>query len=222
MAVARGSIGIASASVSASTVTVTNPGYVSGTLLIAQVSWASTATITSPGSGFTLYDNVVTGTGNSKSAVYWKIAGGSEPGTYVWTMSAGSSFAAVAIRDYTGFDAAANPPLSGIVNAVGANSTTLSWPAITRSGVGAIVCTGTLVSSRTPGAAPANYTDQQTTFPWRIFFFDRMDAPDGANATFNRTLDSGSGGHSLLRFLITEDPATVGGDAGAKIPLLLS
>lgn len=201
MAVGRGSIGVAWASVSGTTVTVTNPGYVTGTLLVAHVCWASTATITGTPSDWNILSGTpFTGNTNSKYAVYWKVATGSEPGTYVWTMSASNSFAGVVMRDYTAADP--TTPLTGLVTTSTANSTTPAWPAIDRTGTGAIVCVGSQVSSRTPSTIPSFYTDQQATWPWRVYMFDRMDAPTGTNAGFTRTLDSGSGGSATGRYLI--------------------
>jgi hypothetical protein len=187
------------------------------------VAWFSTATITAVPSGFTQVGTVITGATAAKLAIYQKVAGGSEPATYDVTMSATSSFARSVIMPYTGMDPAGF--VTGVVATQNAaTSLTLTWPAITRTGVGTIVCVGVQVSSRTPSAPPAGYTDQYTTVPRGHYYFDRLDAPDGANGTFNRTLDNSSGGHATARFLIVEAPVIPPdpGGVAAQVPLLLS
>lgn len=203
MAMDRGSGGAAAASASGTTITVTNPGYSEGDGLLAVLFWGTSATISGTPTGFTLVpDSALSLSTNVRCAVYQKIATGSEPSTYVFTMSATGSFGRCVIRDYT------NPEptgfASGVVSTTGTNSTTLTWPSITRDGEGPIVCFGSQATARTPSAAPTGYTDQYTTTPRFGYFFDRMDAPDGSNSFFSRTLDNGSGGHALGRLVLVE------------------
>lgn len=78
----------------ATTVTVTKPsGTVSGDLLVAHIaSVQGVVTDWTAPTGWTLINKSNVGITNpTTSAVYWKIAGGSEPADYTWTWLVGSS-----------------------------------------------------------------------------------------------------------------------------------
>lgn len=82
---------------SATTLTVTMPAGISaGDLLLAHVSIGVNRTITAPsGGGWNLvYDSLNV----HRCATYWKIAGGSEPASYDWTLDVGTTWNASALR----------------------------------------------------------------------------------------------------------------------------
>lgn len=203
---ARGTIGAAIAGVSGTTVTLANPGYVPGTGVLAIVGWGNNATITGVPSGWTLVGSVSTWTTTGRLAVYKKIIAADEPSQWVWTFSATSTFAQVLTCDYVNVGEAVADG-SSIVFSSGANSLTLTWPAITLANTRTIVSYGAQGSSRTPSAPPAGYTDRYTVVPRRMYAFDRVVAAAGVHAAFNRTLDNGSGGHGLARLVLVDGTA---------------
>jgi hypothetical protein len=84
---------------SGTTITVTMPsGIVGGNLLVVGISFAYMRTISGVPSGWTLFRNDTDPSTEHRFATYYKVAGSSEPGSYDWTLSAGTNFNASAIR----------------------------------------------------------------------------------------------------------------------------
>jgi hypothetical protein len=116
-----------------STVTVTAPSSItSGNLLVAEVTYNSTVTITPP-SGWTLYQTIAATSGSPVVSIYWKIATGSEPGTYVFTPSSSASVALVSMLNISGTNT--TTPFNGYFTS---NTTTASVTAGSSSGTPSI------------------------------------------------------------------------------------
>ena len=96
-----------SAVASGGTLTITKPsGTAANDVLIASVAVAPSSVAISPPSGWTLVrrmDNA--GPTSNSLAVYYKVAGGSEPASYAWSVS-GASFSVGGVQGFTGVDPA--------------------------------------------------------------------------------------------------------------------
>lgn len=135
-------------------------GVVTGDLMLAWLFWrSSTATITAtPSAGWNFVRGPDTAGANTATAVYWKIADGSDtPGsTYVWTISA-SLTNAVGIARISGHNAAIPIDTTNHFGDTG-TATSHSFPQVTTSGgnrllvwcsasgVGAATSTGSVAS----------------------------------------------------------------------------
>ena len=86
------------------TVTVTAPSSITaGNLLVAEATYNSSETITPP-PGWALYQTNPATAGSPVISIYWKIATGSEPGTYVFTPSSSSSVVLVSMLNVSGIN----------------------------------------------------------------------------------------------------------------------
>ncbi len=87
-------------------VTVAVPaGTASGHVMVASIAVRpSTISITAP-AGWTLRDETLQTAGNSsRMATYYRVAGGSEPASYTWTLSAGNTGVSGGIATFSGVD----------------------------------------------------------------------------------------------------------------------
>ena len=96
-------IAFRSAANAASTTCNAPSSVASGDILVAWVLDEGNHTITPP-SGWTQIDNFLLSSSTViRQAAFWKLAGGSEPSTYTWTIT-GSTYTEVDIAAYTGVD----------------------------------------------------------------------------------------------------------------------
>lgn len=151
-------------------------GVVSGDLLHAQVSFydsGSAPTITPP-SGWTLQSsgNGDTGAGSSWIRTYRKVAGGSEPTSYTWTIS-GSPYTDIAILRYDGQDAT-TPYDTGSGN--GGNNTAPTGTGIDLAAANELVTWGLTGYDQTSVTLPGSFTQRAS---W-----------DGVNRVADRTFAS--------------------------------
>jgi serine protease AprX len=113
-------------------------GVAAGDFLVAQVAYSASGTIDAP-VGWTTIDVVTHPTKSIMQGLYWRIASGTEPASYSFTLSSGASdTAAGAIAVYTDIDAT-NP-----IDAVTAQSgtlTSLEAPSVTSTVSGATLLT---------------------------------------------------------------------------------
>ena len=124
----------ASATTTGATLTITKPaGVVANDVLIASVGVTPSSTTITPPAGWTLVRRIDNAGATSNSlAVYYKVAGGSEPASYDWGVS-GVAFAVGGIQAFSGVDTAdpidiengqATPSATGHA----APSVTTPWP----------------------------------------------------------------------------------------------
>ncbi len=118
---------IATTSTTVTSIAVPKPaGTVSGDFLLADISERGTPTITPP-SGWTLLNSTASGT-TVTDAVYYKVAGSSEPASYTFSFSTATS-ATGAIMGYVGVDTTNPIDTSGVVTDT--NVTSHTAPAVT-------------------------------------------------------------------------------------------
>jgi hypothetical protein len=103
-------------------------GLQSGDIRVSEVAARGTASITAP-AGWVLIRTDVSGTPQTQSA-YYKVATGSEPTNYTWTLSS-SEAAAGGILAYTGVDA--QSPIDAQGGQSNSKSTSITAPSITTS-----------------------------------------------------------------------------------------
>lgn len=99
------------ATASGGTITVLTPaGTVSGDVLLASIAVVSiTSTVATP-AGWTLVQNTPQSSGNkTRLYTFYRVAGGSEPGSYAWTFSGANSGAVAALASFSGADISASP-----------------------------------------------------------------------------------------------------------------
>lgn len=146
-------------------------------LACASVSLATAAAVGTPtgGATWTLLDSLDGGSGSIHTKIWWKVAGGSEPANYAFTMSSSSS-ASVAVLAIQG--AGSNTPLE-------ASST---------AGSGANVSTPTLTPTSTDDLEVriASATDFVDAFTWTAPATYTQRANLGTLAVATKELSSGS------------------------------
>jgi len=108
-------------------------GVASGDIMVATVVWFDSLGLTvTPPSGWTLFSTaeftVFTPGGPVHSKLYWKLAGGSEPADYTWTISAGP-YTEVGILAYSGVDN--TTPIDASASDIGEGGGTVTPPSIT-------------------------------------------------------------------------------------------
>ena len=148
----------ASATTTGATLTITKPtGTAANDVLIASIAVTpSTATITPP-SGWTLVrrtDNA--GPTSNSLAVYSKVAGGSEPASYAWTLS-GSSFTTGGVQAFTGINT--TTPIDVENGQTTASATTHATPSITTSTANSIIVTSHAFASGATWTPPSGMTE---------------------------------------------------------------
>jgi MSHA biogenesis protein MshQ len=145
---AMGAVPIKPASTSPPTGSITIPvpsGTVQNDVMIASIGVRPSSTSITAPSGWTLVRRTNNGSGNSNSlAVYRRVAGSSEPGSYTWTLS-GDTFSAGGMQSFYGIDTA-NPV--NIENGQTTGSGTAhATPSVTTTVANAIVVTSHTYSS---------------------------------------------------------------------------
>lgn len=199
------SVGKVGTSTGSTSVTITKPAdLVSGMLLITGLQFlsGSNATITPPASGgWTLINRTNNGT-VSGMAAYWKLATGSEPASYVWSIAGESGF----IGFMTSFaNINTTTPLDGTA-AGQANNATVSFatPAMTTTVANAVVVSvhGANTGNKT-FTPPAGMTEIKD-FTSGIFSGQSMSAAwvaqasAGTTGTKTATISSSSTGNSII------------------------
>lgn len=177
---------------SGTTITVSKPtGTVDGDVLIGMISVraSSSPTITAP-SGWTLVGSALTSS-STTTAVYYRVAGTSEPTSYQWTSDLAITDAVGLILRYTP-SAPTTPP--GTIDASGMGS--IASPAVAPS----VTATGNndrliaLFSSGTPGSVPTGMTERAAIDGGNsgAWVYDQLLTADGDTGTRTWT-GSGSG-----------------------------
>jgi hypothetical protein len=111
------------------TMAISKPsGTASGQVMVASVSWASSAAMTPP-SGWTLVADTSAAAGSVRQATYVKVAGASEPTSYTFTWSTRPN-ASGGITTYSGVNATV--PVDASADATGASGNPVA-PAVTTS-----------------------------------------------------------------------------------------
>jgi hypothetical protein len=144
----------------ATTIVIPKPaGVVAGDAMLAAVAFRGNPTITPP-AGWTLVRQDVNGN-THRQAVFVKVAGGSEPASYTFTLSSAQS-AAGGIVAYSGVDQAS--PVDAHGGQINTSSTSATAPSITTTGpdrmVVAFYATPNLTTFTSPGGMTERY-DQQ-------------------------------------------------------------
>ncbi len=185
------------------TVVITKPsGTADGDVLLAIIS-ANSNTPTAPDGSWTSMGTVLL-TAGSRSAAWYKVAGGSEPSSYTFTTS-GSSFHAAQMAAYSGVDAAvidATVPTPTTVT-----STSVAAPTITTATTAAmLVCMyGALLTGAFSQPTGMTERGDATT----TLFTSSLDeeARPTAGATGTRTSSFSGGSTGLAGFTIALKPA---------------
>jgi MSHA biogenesis protein MshQ len=139
--------------------TINKPtGTVANDVMIASIGVQPSTTTITPPAGWTLVRRMDNATGNTNSlAIYSKVAGGAEPGSYMWTLS-GFTHAVGGIQSFSGVDTASpidTPTGEGGQTTV--SGTSHSTPNVTTTVANTMLVTShTFASSRTwtPPAGP--------------------------------------------------------------------
>ena len=148
----------ASSAANATTNSVNIPrpaGLVAGDAMLATIATRGGPTITPP-AGWTLVRQDVSGT-TMRQAVFVRIAGASEPTTYVFTLSSSQS-AAGGIVAYSGVDPTG--PIDAHGGGVNASSTSITAPSITTTGPGAMLVGLFGIAQLTTQTPPAGMTER--------------------------------------------------------------
>jgi hypothetical protein len=178
--------------------TIARPsGVVAGDVLIAQVANRGMGTVATAPPGWTVVRTDLSGASGAsvRSTVYWRVATGSEPASYTWTLSE-SAHIAGGIAAYTGVSTASPVDVAGgrVGSSITATTpqvtttvagtrlvhlfvkrqeilptpsgTSLRWALVSGSGAQHIGATGVDEGFAGPGTTPARSTSGSTTFEW--------------------------------------------------------
>ena len=148
----------ASATTTGATLTITKPsGTATNDVLVASIAVTpSTATITPP-SGWTLVRRVNNAGPTSNSlAVYYKVAGASEPASYAWGISA-SSFTVGGIQGFSGIDTAS--PIDTEAGQSTPSSLTHTAPGITTIAANSMLVASHAFASSQSWTPPSGMTE---------------------------------------------------------------
>lgn len=150
----------AAASAVSSNTTLTIPvpaGTVAGDFMIASVGFRpNTLTATAP-AGWTLLRRTNNAAGSANSlAVYYRVAGGSEPASYNWTFSAGAAGAAGGIQSFAGVNV--SDPIDVENGQTTASNTSHVAPSVTTTTANTMIVTTHSISSGTTWTPPAGMT----------------------------------------------------------------
>src|SRR5581483_3978296 len=147
-----------SAVASSGTLTITKPtGTAANDVLVASVAVTPSSVAITPPSGWTLVrrtDNA--GPTSTSLAVYYKVAGASEPTSYAWGMS-GASFGVGGIQGFTGVDTA--NPINIEDGQSTPSSTTHATPSITTTVANAMLVTSHAFASSSSWTPPSGMTE---------------------------------------------------------------
>jgi RHS repeat-associated protein len=157
----------ASATTTGATLTLTKPtGVVANDVLIASIGLTPSSVAISPPAGWTLVrrtDNA--GPTSNSLAVYYKVAGASEPASYAWGVS-GAAFTVGGVQAFTGVDTAT--PIDVENGQATPAATTHATPGVTTTLANTMLVTAHAFASAATWSPPAGMTES----------FDR---PSGAN-----------------------------------------
>jgi hypothetical protein len=170
----------------ATTIVIPKPaGVVAGDAMLAAVAFRGNPTITPP-AGWTLVRQDVNGNTHRQS-IFVKVAGGAEPASYTFTLSAAQS-AAGGIVAYSGVDP--NTPVDVHGGQVNAASTSATAPSISTTGPNRMVVTFYATPNLTTFTAPGGMTeryDQQVPaanqYKVTASADDQLVTPSGATGT---------------------------------------
>lgn len=208
-------------------------GIVAGDFLLAIITSNYNGATYTPPAGWTqlgAVQGIATPEGQS-AAVFWKVAGGSEPGSYTWTPDTSSQHGG-AIGAWSGASAiAASTPTSN--NSANPSPVTVTSPSVTTTAANQTIV---LLNALDPTAAgtttwsslPAGFTEravQGVGFPpyGAVWIADGVQAAQGASGTKTEVVTNGSGGNAgWFAWSVALQDAASGGGAKSKLPFLLS
>ena len=132
-------------------------GTVAGDVMIASIAVRpNTATMTAP-AGWKLVRRIDNGNENANSlAVYYKVAGGSEPANYAWTFSTPTS-AAGGIQTFTGVDTTS--PINVEGGQTTANALSHTTPSVTTTVADTMIVTSHAFASAASWVPPSGMTE---------------------------------------------------------------
>lgn len=160
------------------TLTITKPtGVVSGDLLIVNIAQrSSTAAIS--GSGWTVIDQKTFDGGTTSGAVLYKVAGGSEPANYSFSLGAGANNNTGTIVAFSGVDVGSGPfdVAPGTLSVSGANGNTATATGLTTVSANAGVLMVAMINDN------QGLSNWSTTSPGTLTeLYENQYNPTGAN-----------------------------------------
>lgn len=183
---------------SGTTITVSKPtGTVDGDVLIGMISVraSSSPTITAP-SGWTLVGSALTSS-STTTAVYYRVAGTSEPASYQWTSDLAITDAVGLILRYTP-SAPTTPPGTIDASGMGSIASPAVSPSVTATGNNdrliALFSTGGTVGSAPSGMTQRAAIDGGFSGAWA---YDELLTADGATGTRTWTGSDSGGGWTI-------------------------
>lgn len=148
-----------SSTVSGGTITVNKPtGTINGDVMLASVAVVkNTSTVITP-AGWTLVQSSNQTNGNtSRLYTYYKVAGGSEPASYIWTFSGANIGAVAGVASFTGVDTAS--PIDVSASQTTAKSTSHTAVSITTTVAGDMLVTIHEFTSSRNWTSPGGMTE---------------------------------------------------------------
>lgn len=144
-----------------SSLTITKPtGTVSGDVLVAAIAIRpETLTITPPSGWSLVLSQANTNTQANAVAVYTKVAGASEPTSYTWSFSAGSTGSSGGIAAFTGVDSVTPVNVSGGATTGVSASVSVNAPSVTTTVANTMLVTVHADSNANTWAPPSGMTE---------------------------------------------------------------
>jgi hypothetical protein len=186
-------------------------GVVSGDILVAHIIDEGNHTITPPASGgWTQIDNARDAGLIVRYASFWKLAGGSEPSTYAWTIT-GATYTEINIAAFSGRDTTTPINAHGLTDAVG-NTATPSIPSVTTTVANTDLSVGLSewFGKDWSGFTPTGFsfdTGESTSGALDSASFHKAQAASGATGTTAVTWSSASAGNPHSVTVVALAPA---------------
>ncbi len=150
---------------SGGTISVSKPaGTLSGDVLLASIAVVSNTSTVAPLAGWTpVQSSNQTGSSTSRLYTYYRVAGGSEPGTYAWTFTGANNKGAVAaIASFSGVDTAS--PIDATIEQPTASAFTHTAPSVTTTVAGDMLVTVHEYASSHNWTPPAGMTEASDVY----------------------------------------------------------
>lgn len=188
-------------------------GVASGDVLVAAVFIYEnpTAGVTTPPSGWTLISAANAAVGNVYQRIYLKVAGGSEPSSYTWTIN-NDDVCAIGIGAWTGVDGTTPQDATATANSgTGANRAATG---LTTATDGAVIA---MLSSGWTSAISAQPSGMTSRIVWNTVCNVSDQTIATAGATGTKTATSAADANGWTTALVALRPAG-GAAAGALLP----
>lgn len=199
----------ANATVTSGNVTVNKPsGTVSGDVMIATIGVRPLAAVVTKPSGWTAIRRV--DGANASLITYWKVAGGSEPASYTWSVDTSTGMAA-GIMSFTGVDTSLIPVNVDGGSSSSAGSSILTAPSITTTVSNTMLITAYAINSTANWTPPSGMTE---AYDIKSVAYDGVatngisleanyatqsaSGSTGAKVATNDSLDQDSGGSQII------------------------